>query len=407
VTQEASKRRFDGLVRHQLAAVEHALRVRRCSIQIPTGGGKTLMAAEIIRRTGYQTLWMVQGDRLIDDTIAVLRKRLPGVEIGKVGGGKKEWGQIVVGSVRTLINFEPNDAFWNQFELLIVDELQHMQSDTWYAVASRCKAMMRVGLSGTINLRKPDPLRTARIEGMTGPTYEVIDHETLSDLGFIARPRVVFLRPRAGYPSYTEIRDEVLPTWREDPRKLMMLGTKMYAETYRRGVIENKHRNLIILQTTQAHALANDKVVVLLTQIAHAQWLAKILDTHTAGRFPVRALNGKDKPEIRDAVLEELKEAKGGFVLFATPFFREGLDIPEIDVFMLGGGGKSDVAVLQAVGRALRPRPDKPEVLIYDFLDGIIGNVKGNYLFEHFQERLDIYKQKKFSLTMPEVFSAS
>jgi superfamily II DNA or RNA helicase len=46
-----------------------------------------------------------------------------------------------------------------------------------------------------------------------------------------------------------------------------------------------------------------------------------------------------------------------------------GIDIPEIDTVFLFAPVKFEWTVVQAIGRALRSMPNKPEVKVYDWLD--------------------------------------
>lgn len=46
-----------------------------------------------------------------------------------------------------------------------------------------------------------------------------------------------------------------------------------------------------------------------------------------------------------------------------------GIDIPEIDTIFLFAPVKFEWTVVQAIGRALRSSPNKPEVKVYDWLD--------------------------------------
>jgi superfamily II DNA or RNA helicase len=115
---------------------------------------------------------------------------------------------------------------------------------------------------------------------------------------------------------------------------------------------------------------------------------------------PVYVLDGSASAMVRQQVINLFKRG-GGSVLFATPFFREGIDLPQIDVGVLAGGGLSDTNVLQGLGRVLRPRPDKAEVLWYDFEDGgaETDRPEKDYMAGHSASRLDLYTTQGFQVT--------
>jgi len=107
-------------------------------------------------------------------------------------------------------------------------------------------------------------------------------------------------------------------------------------------------------------------------------------------------LTGEDKD--REAALGRYRLLAGGGVLVATPWFREGMDVPEIDAGLLAGGSLSEIAVLQGFGRMLRPRPDKAEVLVYDALDGRDPGVRKDYLAQHALARLRVYRERGWAV---------
>ena len=98
----------------------------------------------------------------------------------------------------------------------------------------------------------------------------------------------------------------------------------------------------------------------------------------------------------RTPALAEFKDTAGGALMIGSPIFREGVDIPQLDALVIGGGGLSDSMVLQEVGRSLRRRPDKPTVFIYDVLDGPSKDSL-DYLTKHTLARMALYKKEGFS----------
>jgi len=65
--------------------------------------------------------------------------------------------------------------------------------------------------------------------------------------------------------------------------------------------------------------------------------------------------------------------------------WKEGIDIPQLDVLVVAGGGRSRISVVQRAGRLLRPKDTNP--LLIDCMD--YGN---DYLASHSQQRFQIYR---------------
>ena len=217
----------------------------------------------------------------------------------------------------------------------------------------------------------------------------------------VARPRIVMLAPdKTAYLDYPTVRRAVLQNWVGNPRQLATMGGKLYDYAYTHGVIQNTARNQLILNTAWHHLRRyGDRVLVLLARRSHADLLYRWF-TARRSDIAVFQLDGEDPGPTREATLQQFRTSSPA-ILFATPFFREGQDVPEIDVGILAGGGKSETDVLQGIGRMLRRRPDKEEVLIYDFTDGLDPDEPKDYLARHTRERLDTYARQGFAVECP------
>ncbi len=389
---------------YQQEAIARVLAHPRLILQCPSGAGKTEIGIECARRLGQPVLWLVHTAALYEQTLMRLAAALPTVSLGRIGAGAFELGTITVGIVASLKN-SVQAPYWARFGVLIVDEAHHQSAATWLAVANSCtNAWARIGLSGTaINVR--DPVRRLQMEGALGPIVTVTEAVPLMDAGYLARPHIAFLRPPAGsypgYPSYEAVRDAVLPDWRRDPRRLSRMGGRLYAEAYRAGIVEDRARNALLLQRAHQHVRRGEKVLILCRLIAHAQALWRLY-SRAAPAIPSWQLDGQQRKAVRPT-LAAFREASQGAVLFATPFFREGVDLPELDVYINAAAGQAEIGILQALGRVLRPRPDKSDAAVYDFMDGgaRTGRPDKDYLGLHAQERLRIYREQGFEVTTP------
>lgn len=381
---------------YQIEAVRQAINMKRLAIQCPTGSGKTEIGAAIIRAIRAPTLWLVHRKELLFQTAERLQLRIqakPGA-IGMIGAGKNEPAFVTVGMVQTLQN-EVGLDFWKRWQVLVIDECHHISAETWLEIADRCvNCVYRYGLSGTIQTGNES--RDYKLEGATGPLYVAASTMELAEEGFLAKPLIKMVNVGATtYPTYEQVREDVYPEWRANPRALTKMGGKLYALAYNLGIIENKKRNEAIVTLAENHLAGGEKVLILCTRLVHGKKIQKRIQMK---ELPVCFLHGKEKDSTRQRTLKEFREADHGMILIASTIFDEGVDIPEIDILILTGGGESFVKSIQRVGRALRPKKDKDYVLIYDFLDGRDPNAKKDYLAKHTQARIHDYKQQKFDV---------
>lgn len=224
----------------------------------------------------------------------------------------------------------------------------------------------------------------------------VADIQELSQQGFLATPTIVRLRaPQHSYPAYSTVREMVCPTWRRNPRQLSTLGGKLFAEAYRRGIVYNTARNTQLFRTAWGHVQRGEKVLLLCSALAHGE----ILFAECTKVLPACWwIHGSESDAVRQRAIEDFQCWGGGALLLASTILDEGIDLPEIDVLILAGAGESSVRTLQRVGRALRPRPDKHEVLIYDVEDGYDLEDPKDYLARHAQQRFADYRSQGFTI---------
>ena len=387
---------------YQIETVDRAVLQRRMAIQCPTGGGKTEIGFEILRRLGLPALWVTHRKELFDQTVSRFRDRMD-VEPGIIIGRKFMLGPVTFGMVQTLHNVIHHEkGIFKEFQAVIFDEAHHASADTWQAVGRECSnAEYRYGLSGTLS-QVGSEVDRMKIEGLTGPTHVVATTSALAAQGFLATPRVVILRSDpAAYPSYEQIRQEILPDWKSDPRRLQKMGGALFRTMYERGVVGNEPRNVLAMEVAMRHVAAGERFLILCNRVPHAAGLGAMIRRRHPGCV-VLDLDGGAKDAVRRAALDAFRAASGsgGALLIATPFFREGVDVPQIDAGMLAGGGVSDIAVLQALGRMLRPRSDKTGVLIYDFADErnnpLDKRPDKEHLAIHFSSRLALYGAQGF-----------
>lgn len=102
-------------------------------------------------------------------------------------------------------------------------------------------------------------------------------------------------------------------------------------------------------------------------------------------------LIGKDKSEVRAKAIEDLQS--GRLRAAISTVFDIGVDIPELRKVIIGSGGKSQVNVLQSLGRGLRTATGKTVVEIIDFSDHHHILLK-----RHADTRRKIYRDEGFQI---------
>lgn len=369
---------------YQLEAIEYGILAERGIFEVATGLGKTEIAAGIIKSLGLRTLFIVHTQDLLHQTAKRLSERLE-TSIGLVGDGIFETEpEIVVATVQSLNSrtFQKSKngryilhkktgqimkRFLNSFNIMFQDETHHSSSMSFYRIGMFMhNAYYRFGLSGT-PLRRSE-LSNMKVMAVTGPVIysklaeEAIDEGHLSDIEV----------------CIVENTEEVFHS--------------EWQQLYEMGIAQSEHRNTLITKIVGSMYLKRRRQLILVRHIKHGEILQRMLANHL--HVPAVFLSGKDPAWKREQIkgkfnTQDMKD--GGFVLIASSIFDEGVDIPEIDVLIHASGGKSEVKLIQRIGRGLRKKKSGNKLIVYDFDD---KNIK--YLNNHSEQRIETYKNEGF-----------
>jgi superfamily II DNA or RNA helicase len=99
-------------------------------------------------------------------------------------------------------------------------------------------------------------------------------------------------------------------------------------------------------------------------------------------------LEGCTSISDRYNAISKFRGCEESSIIIGTKILQTGVNIEEITHFINARGLKSEIATLQALGRALRKHESKSVVYVYDFLD------KEKYLLQHSKSRKRHYERE-------------
>ena len=155
-------------------------------------------------------------------------------------------------------------------------------------------------------------------------------------------------------------------------------GGSTYAEAKKNSIILNDERSKLIARLTYEQVNKNQSVLITVDSIPHGKRLETLIKDSIF-------IHGKTKKEIRESELEKFKNGERKVVI--STLLSEGSDIPDLRVIINAGGGKSEPAHMQKIGRALRTTETKKTALIIDIVD------QGKWLRDHAQNRIRLYHE--------------
>jgi superfamily II DNA or RNA helicase len=272
-------------------------------------------------------------------------------------------GGVIVSTIQSFVK-QPQELL-NSFDMVIVDEVHRFSKakGQYFDVLSRMIAPYRYGLTATLNKNQEVALLT---EGLIGPLIGEFTLKEGIEKGILAKPKLKFITIPLDYK---------------------VRNLRRYQEVYEMGVVLNRARNRMIIKTAKDLAKDGKTSLILISKIEHGNSLVEM--SELIGHQVV-FIQGKDDSEIRENVRGALnrKEIK---TVIATQIWKEGVDIKTLDAVINAAGGKSEIAVLQSLGRGLRTAEGKESILLVDILD-----LSHHYLTSHLAERLAIYSQEEW-----------
>ena len=294
------------------ALAEH----RSVLLQLPTGGGKTAIAAEIFRRAvasnpGKRFAFLAHRDDLLGDTQARLAQA--GIWAGRIQAGSTPDPLAIVHvcSVQTLY---ARTTDLSEFAGIIVDEAHRAPSASIMAILAGCPDAWILGLSATPQRGDGTALDPPFRHMVRGPSVR-----DLIGMGYLVPCEVYG------------------PPMRQDlPAMALHDAVKKY------------HQD-------------SGKTLVFCRDVATARALAEEIGPLAA------CVDGSTEFHDRHVLFEKFRERGSGVdILTNCMVLTEGFDAPITDTLILGRGCTHASAYLQIVGRAMRSYPGKRVSTIVD-----------------------------------------
>jgi superfamily II DNA or RNA helicase len=319
------------------------------AMQLPTGAGKTIIFTAVANEfiaMGEPVLVIAHRTELITQAAAKL-KLVTGLEIGMIKAGIKPNKNclIQVASIQTLVRRNPPDS-----SLVIFDEAHHCHSKTYATVMRHYRERGAYILGCTATPARTDG-RGLRYLYSGTPGFDVLIKGS-SVLELIEQK---YLAPFKIYsPSnFIDAANAKIRTTGGD-----------YNQKQLADLVE---KTLIIgdaVDTWKQHA-QNKRTVLFAVSVKHSKELAQ--GFRDAG-ISAMHLDGKTPKKERIALLSAFESGQI-LVLCQHSIVTEGVDIPGIEAIQLVRPTKSLIVWFQAIGRALRPAPNKETAIIIDHTD--------------------------------------
>jgi len=309
---------------------------KRTLLVLPTGGGKTVIASEIIRSAearGSRVCFLAHRRELIAQTSDKLHRF--GVRHGTIMAGERPAPQLAVqvASIQTLVR--RLDAYPN-FDLIFFDEAHHAAAGGYQKVL--------------------ELYPRARVVGLTATPWR-LDGRGLAD---VFDSHVIVRTPK-------QLRDEgylcAVGGWEfeaVDTSRARVQGGDFKAKDLEESASSKRVIGDVVEEWLRYSP--GKRTVVFAVSIATSQLL-----TEAFVKAGVRAehIDGEMETAQRDAIVHRLRTGQTTVVCNCN-VLTEGFDAPELEVCVLARPTLSTSLYLQMVGRVLRPAEGKTQARIHD-----------------------------------------
>ena len=346
---------------YQESLINEALDLKSCIIKSPTGSGKTIIIAAILKALEGKTgLLFFNKKQLLKQTSDFLTKC--GIEHGVAFGDGVDIKPLTLVTIQSIDKVI--DTHLKTSEFIMFDEIHEFAKGkvAKKVLSSFPTAGYRIGLSATPPKDRHSQLT---LTSFLGKKIEYVTAKDLVEEGYLTLPSIQLIE---------------LPDLDESETT-----GKTYQEIYEEFIVDYKYRNELIVNIVSKITDDNAKILILTKNLAHAKYFKDNISNSYQ-------LEGKDSLQDRDKTLQKFLEKDGPSVIIGTIIFQTGIDIPELTHLVNARGLKSEIATIQALGRTLRKHENKSQVYIYDFID------KAPYLGKHSKLRVDAYKSLDFNI---------
>ena len=338
----------------------------RLMLQLPTGGGKTIIASALLAQRlteGRKAVWLTHRKELAEQTRRMLTdagvSAITNVNWTPGEDAPAKAGVAVILMAQTVGRRNARREVWNRYnpdDLLVIDEAHHAAADGWTRAMRQWPGPI-VGMTAT-------PWRLSEKEGF--------DH-LFDDL--LCGPQTADLQ---GLGSLCEAQVFIPP-----PEQRISGGAVDRTGDYTESGIEQANRDRPDIMTAgaltfwQKHADGRPTIAYAVS-VDHAHNLASVFND--AG-IPAAVILGDSNREERDKAIAGFRNGSVK-VLVNVIVATEGFDLPDASCIIIARPTMSLALYLQMVGRGLRPKPDGSDCIILD----LAGNAEKHGLPEDYRE---------------------
>jgi superfamily II DNA or RNA helicase len=364
---------------YQYDAISHGLENKRCLLLSPTGSGKSFIIYNTLRWIQTQTeskiLVVVPTTSLVEQMYKDFADYGFDVEneCHRIYSGKEKVTdkQVIISTWQSIYKFP--EEWYQQFSCIFGDEVHLFKAKSLATMMDKCThAEYRIGTTGTLDGTETNKLV---LEGLFGPVYQVTTTAKLQEDNTLADLNISVLLLR----------------YHND------ICVKMNGKTYQEEIdyiVTNERRNKFI--TNLSLNMKGNTLVLFQFVEKHGKVLYDMIKNSVNQEQKVFYVSGEVDASDREKIRGIVEKEKDAIIVASLGTFSTGINIRNLHNIIFATPSKSQVKVLQSIGRGLRKSDDGSTTQLYDIADDFHMKGYNNFTLRHSAERIKIYTKEGF-----------
>lgn len=382
---------------YQLEAVHRALVHYRALLISPTASGKSLIIYVLIRwfleeNPNKKVLLVVPTTSLVEQMFTDFKDYATldeswnnEAECHRIYSGKEKMdirSRVVITTWQSIYKMRPE--WFEPYGMVIGDEAHTFKAKSLSSIMEKLRdAKYRIGTTGTLDGTQVHKLV---LEGLFGPVTRVTTTKELMDSDALAQLSIDVLLMK-----YNDLECQAAKHFDYQQEIDFIV-----AHEARNRFI----RNLAIAQTGNTLILYNyvEK---------HGKPLYALIDAKL-NEFPRRTrqlffVSGAVETDERERIRAITEKEKDAIIVASMGTFSTGINIRNLHNIIFASPSKSQIRILQSIGRGLRKSDDGRTTKVFDIADDLHWKKNRNYTLDHAAERIKLYSSEKFDYKIHEV----
>ena len=114
-------------------------------------------------------------------------------------------------------------------------------------------------------------------------------------------------------------------------------------------------------------------------------------------------VSGETDVDTREQTRAITETENNAIIVASIGTFSTGINIRNLHNIIFASPSKSQIRVLQSIGRGLRKSDDGRNTKVFDIADDLHWKTRKNYTLNHAAERIKIYSKEKFDYDLHDI----